>query len=104
MDDSQVLVQVVPLEPDREIGWGSTRAAQLQARLGDIRSAIVAGSEAVVQSLDALPSAKDWTLGEVSASFGITLTGEAGVILSKVSAGATFEVTVVFRKPEARPT
>ena len=34
----------------------------------------------------------------MSASFGITLTAEAGVIVSKASAGATFEVSVTFTR------
>lgn len=95
--EKMVLVQVVPVDEDREIGWGTSVAEQLQNRLEDIRLAIVEGAKAVAGSLEGLPNAKGWQLGEVSAKFGLTLTAQAGVLLSNISAGATFEVTVLFK-------
>jgi hypothetical protein len=95
-----VLVQVVEVEGRREIGWGANLAEQLAGRLEDVRTAIAAGAKAVAGSLEGLPAAHGWQLGEVSASFGVTLTAEAGVILSKASAGATFEVTVTYQHAE----
>jgi hypothetical protein len=99
----QVLVQVVPgAEAGREIGFGANIAEQLEGRLDDIRRAIASGANAVANSLGSLPSARDWQLDSVSASFGITLTAEAGALLSKASAGATFDVTVTYgRVPPA---
>jgi hypothetical protein len=94
----EVLVQVVPVEESREIGWGSSVAEQLGTRLEDIRNAIAAGAGAVAGSLGNLPSAQGWSLEEVSASFGVMLTAQAGVILSKATAGATFEVKVLFKR------
>jgi hypothetical protein len=103
MDDEQeapVLVQVEVVEAGREIAWGANLADQLGNRLDDIRRAIQAGAGAVATSIGDLPRADGWRLGEVSASFGVTLTAEAGVILSKASAGATFEVTVTYQRNE----
>jgi hypothetical protein len=60
----------------------------------------VEGAKAVADSLEGLPGTKGWRLGEVSASFGIPLTAEAGVILSKASAGATFEVTILYKRDQ----
>jgi hypothetical protein len=94
----QVLVQVVDVQAGREIGWGASLAEDLGKRLDDIRAAIAAGATAVAGSLGGLPSAQGWQLGEVSASFGVTLTAEAGVLLSKASTGATFEVQVTFQR------
>ena len=97
----QVLVQVLPrAEAGREIGFGSTFAEQLDRRLDDIRAAIAAGARTIAGSLDGLPRAQDWRLSEVSASFGITLTAEAGVLVTKTSAGATFEVSVTYSRSE----
>ena len=45
----------------------------------------------MASSLTGLPVAETWQVKEVSASFGITLAAEAGVLLSKASAEATFE-------------
>lgn len=92
-----VLVQVVSIDGNREISWGSSVSDQLSDRLDDIHSAIVAGATAIADSIHDLPHPEHWKLGDVSASFGITLTAEAGVILSKASAGASFEVQVTFR-------
>lgn len=94
----KVLVQVVPVEPGREIGWGSSRVEALQNRLADVREALVSGAQAVADSLPGLPSADGWRLGEVSGSFGICLTAEGGVVLTKASAAVTFEVTVTFQR------
>jgi hypothetical protein len=93
-----VLVQVVDVRAGREIGWGTNLADNLRDRLDDIRTAIAAGAKTVAESLHSLPAAEGWRLGEVSASFGITLAAESGVILSKVSGEATFEVTVTFQR------
>jgi len=93
-----VLVQVVTVEAGREIGWGSSQVEAFRDRLSDVREAVVAGAQAVADSLPGLPSAEGWRLGEVSGSFGISLTAEGGVILTKASAGVTFEVSVTFQR------
>jgi hypothetical protein len=94
----KVLVQVVPVEAGREIGWGSSQVEAFRDRLSDVREAVVAGARAVADSLPELPSADGWRLGEVSGSFGICLTAEGGVILTKASVGVTFEVCVTFQR------
>jgi hypothetical protein len=98
----RVWVQVIDVDvaADREITFGRNPAEGLVDRVDDIRGAIEAGSDSVAKSLKALTSPEGWRLGEVSASFGITLTAEAGVILSKASAGATFEVSVTFTRAD----
>jgi Trypsin-co-occurring domain 1 len=93
----EVLVQVLPVDDSREIGWGSSRVAVFRDRLADVREAVVSGAGAVADSLDGLPSAEGWRLHEVSGSFGISLTAEGGVILTKATAGTTFEITVTFQ-------
>jgi hypothetical protein len=101
MSNSQperVLVQVVDVRGGREIGWGANLAEQLGDRVDDVRAAITAGAKTLADSLGHLPGASGWRLGEVSASFGVTLTAEAGVLLSKASAEATFEVTVTYQR------
>jgi Trypsin-co-occurring domain 1 len=106
MEDAagQVWVQTVEVNAHREIGWGSNLAQKLQERTGDIRTAIVAGSAAVAGSLDSVEPRQGWALKEVSASFGVTLAAEAGVILSRASAEATFIVTVTFDRFKSEST
>lgn len=93
-----VLVQVLPLGGGREIGWGASTVTALSPRLHELGEAIAAGSRAVAQNLARLSAAPGWELTEVSASFGITLTAESGVIIAKGSAGAAIEVNVIFRR------
>ncbi len=92
----EVLIQVVP-EEGREIGWGQNRAERLEARAEDIRRGVETAARMVTESITALPEPEAWKLGEVTASFGLTLTAEAGVLISKVAAGATFEVSLTFK-------
>jgi Trypsin-co-occurring domain 1 len=96
----RVFVQVVDVDvaAGREISFGKSLAEGLADRQDDIRGAVEAGSQAVASSIESLPSPPGWRLGEVSAKFGITLTAEAGVIVSRASAGATFEVSVKFTR------
>jgi hypothetical protein len=104
MDESvapDVLVRVVEVRGGREISWGNNLAEQLGNRAAEIRAAIQAGAATVAAGLRELPDAKGWVLGEVEVSFGVTLTAEAGVLLSKASAEATFEVTVSYQREQA---
>jgi hypothetical protein len=96
----RVWVQVIDMSvaANREITFGKSLAEGLGDRQDDIRGAIEAGSQTVAKSLESLPSVEGWRLAEVAASFGITLTAEAGVIVSKASAGATFEVSIKFTR------
>lgn len=101
MQDRQagkVLVQVVELDEARQIGWGSNLAESLNSRLEDVRAAIVDGAGAVAQGLPGLPTAQGWQVKEVTGTFGLSLTAEAGVVLSKASTEATFEVSVTFER------
>lgn len=103
MDSGRVLVQVVDVDmaAGREITFGKSLVEGLGERQDDIQAAIEAGSQTVANSLKSVASPDGWRLGEVSASFGITLTAEAGVIVSKASAGATFELSVKFTRTES---
>jgi hypothetical protein len=98
---TQVYVQVVELDSGRAIGWGSNLAEPLRNRVADIESGIRAAAQTVAVSLHGLPSADGWQLDEVSASFGITLTAEAGVIVSKASTEANFDVSLTFKRVDA---
>jgi len=95
--EKPVMVQVAILDQDRQIGFGTNPVDQLETRLDDISTAIKAGTNAIAESLDGLPIVNGWHVGKLSASFGLTLAAEAGVILSKASAEATFEITVTFQ-------
>jgi len=96
----EVLVQVVEVEAGREIGRRAEVIERLQDRVEDVRGAIVSAFETVSVGLADLDAPGGWEIGELSASFGITLTAEAGVVVSKASLGSTFDVTITFRRTE----
>ncbi len=56
--EKMVLVQVVPVDERREIGWGDSTTEQLRNRLEDILHAIAQGAKSVADSLEGLPGAK----------------------------------------------
>lgn len=93
-----ISIQVVPVSGGRQIAWGSSAVESLSRRLDDLKEAIAAGGSAVAESLPTLSEAPGWRVKEVSGTFGLTLTAEAGVILSKASAEATMEVSVTFER------
>lgn len=93
-----VVVQVVDVASGREISWGSTAVEKLRDRVGDVQVAILAGTQAIGSDLDRLPALSHWNVAELSATFGVTLSVGAGVVLSRASGEATFEVTVTFKR------
>ncbi|MEU8663820.1 CU044_2847 family protein [Actinoplanes philippinensis] len=93
-----VVVQVVDVADGREISWNNGLVERLKDRAADVRSAIVAGAQAINADVNELPTADGWRIKELSATFGITLSAEAGVVLSRASAESTFEVTVTIER------
>jgi hypothetical protein len=93
-----VFVQVVDIAQGRQISWGSNAVERLGDRLADVRNAIIAGANTINIDFDSLPVQRDWQINEVSATFGVALTAEAGVVLSKAAMEATFEVTVTLQR------
>ncbi len=95
MADS-VVVQVVDVAGGREISWGDGAVERLRDRLSDVQAAVVAGVRAVAANVT--PDLSGWEVAELQAKFGVTLTAEAGVVVSRATTGATFEVTVTLRR------
>lgn len=93
-----VRVDVVEIDSDgfRQISAQERLTEQLERREADVQAAIQMASRILRESVAADPGApaNEWRVSELEAKFGITLTAEAGVIVSKASAQATFEVVV----------
>jgi hypothetical protein len=91
-----VLVEVVEVDQMglRQIAPTERLTAQLTERRSEIEGAVALAAEIVQSSVVDTEEKKGFQVREIEAKFGITLTAEAGVILSKVGAEATFEVTI----------
>ncbi len=94
-----VTVEVVDLRlgPDRQIAPKSRIASDLQDRRADIQAAIRETTAIITQSVSD-PQAPGWGVSKVEAKFGLTLTTEAGVFISKVGAEASFEITITVER------
>jgi len=88
-------ILTVEIDPEsRQIG-SRTRLTEL---LNDRKSDIHAAIEQAVEILKGAASQKEdesgWRVSTIDAKFGIVLTAEAGVIISKASAEASLEVSI----------
>lgn len=98
--EAEVLVETVRLDGsgNRQIGPKSRSTALLKDRHDDIEAAVAEASAVLRDSAAKLEDAEGWRVKSVEAKFGVTLAAEAGVILSKVSAEASFEVTITIER------
>lgn len=100
MAQPEVRVETVQLDRagNRQIGPASRTTALLKERHDDIEAAVAEASAVLRDSAAKLEDADGWRVKSVEAKFGITLTAEAGVIISKVSAEASLEVTITVER------
>jgi hypothetical protein len=98
-DETRVTVEVVELRPghSRQISPKGRIAQQLRERQSDIEAAIQETAEILNRSLSQ-PHLESLAVRRIEARFGLTLTTEAGVLISKVGAEASFEITLVLER------
>ncbi len=93
------IVTELPSGIGRSIAERERLTEQIERRADDIRAAIRAATEIVA---DAAPAPNGpFQLSTIEVTFGITLTAEAGVIVSKASAEASLEVTISIERESA---
>ncbi|WP_308402444.1 CU044_2847 family protein [Streptomyces sp. AC550_RSS872] len=104
-DLSLVRVETVALNGDgaRQIGSRVRQSASLADREDELRDAIRQASTIAQDSLAQVPERHGWSVTGMEVTFGITLAAEAGVILSKASAEASFEVTLTVERTAGAP-
>lgn len=91
---SQVWVEVVQGQPSsgRPIGPRHRVSELLLERKPDIEAAVVKMSEILAASASAAKDAGKWEVSSLEFTFGITLSAEAGVVISRFGTEASFEV------------
>lgn len=87
----------------RQISSRVRQSASLADRSDELQAAIVQASVIAQDSLAQVPQCNGWSVRSMEVTFGITLAAEAGVILSKASAEASFEVTVTVERASGTP-
>lgn len=102
MTDVRVETVAVDAAGGRQISSRTRSSSALGERAAELEEAIVQASAIAQQSLSQVPRRDGWQVASMEVTFGLTLAAEAGVILSKASAEASFEVTLtVERVPES---
>ena len=100
MPGVDVRVETVELDRsgDRQIRSRTQATEQLAQRREDIQAAIVQTSEIAREALGGLAEPPGWKVSSLKLTFGVTLAAEAGVIVSKASAEASFEVVLTIER------
>ncbi|MFE3401373.1 CU044_2847 family protein [Streptomyces anulatus] len=87
----------------RQISSRTRTSSALGDRAAELEEAIVQASSIAQQSLAQVPRKNGWEVSSMEVTFGLTLAAEAGVILSKASAEASFEVTLTVERTAETP-
>jgi hypothetical protein len=95
-----VRVETVELDSagTRQIGSRRRTTALLQDKRDDIEAAVREACDVVQDSVAKVDARQGWRVSSVEAKFGLILAAEAGVIVSRASAEASFEVTVTIER------
>jgi hypothetical protein len=98
--DGLVRVEVVDLDASggRQINAISRATTSLTERSQEIKEAITQASDVAQEALAKMAPRGGWAVSHLEVTFGLTLAAEAGVILSKASADASFEVKLTIEK------
>lgn len=100
MAEANVRVETVELDSSgtRQIRQRDRTTALLRDRADDIESAVQEASAIVQGSVAKVQDKDGWQMKSVEVKFGLVLTAEAGVVLSRASAEASFEVTLTIER------
>ena len=95
-----VRVETVELDPagTRQISSRHRATALLQERRGEVEVAVREACEIVQDSIANVEPRHGWRISTLEAKFGLVLAAEAGVIVSRASAEASFEITVTIER------
>lgn len=98
-DRRTVQVVVVPTDIDyRQIGPQDRALQALQDHVDDVRAAVEQMTDLLLSTDAAQRPVTGWRVATLEATFGLTLTAEAGVIVSKASAEASLEVKITVER------
>jgi hypothetical protein len=82
----------------RQISTAERTSSLLEERRSEIEAGIASAADIVRGSMASADQKDGWRVTSVEATFGITLSAEAGVIITKASAEASLEVTMTIER------
>lgn len=97
---ANVRVETVELDSSgtRQIKQRGHTTALLRDRADDIQAAVQEAAAIVGESVSKVEDKGGWRMNSVEVKFGLVLTAEAGVVLSRASAEASFEVKLTIER------
>lgn len=100
MAESSVQVETIEITESgsRQISTRVRAAELLSERRDDIHAAVAEAADVVRDSVDKVQDKDGWRVSRVEANFGIKLKADAGVILTRVGAEASFDVRIVVER------
>lgn len=103
MADVRIETVAVDATGSRQISSRTRSSSALGDRAAELEEAIVQASAIAQQSLSRVQRRDGWQVTSMEVAFGLTLAAEAGVILPKASAEASFEVTLTVERVAESP-
>lgn len=98
-----MLVETVQLDSSgsRQIASKARATALLRDRRAEIEAAVREASSIAQEAAASTDDRKGWRVKTVEAQFGLMIGAEAGVIVSKASADASFQITVTIERGDS---
>jgi Trypsin-co-occurring domain 1 len=95
---SNVRVEVVPRGTGGDLAGRRPEPEPYEARAGELADGIVYVAVQMRDRLDEMraTAARSWRLDTVEVQFGLAVQAEAGLIVARASAGATFTATLTW--------
>lgn len=96
-----VYVEVLETADDRQIAPKTKVTVLIDDRRADIEASIRKATEIAIVAAQSQSEDRGWGISELEFTFGVKLGADAGVIVSRLSAEASLEVTVRVAKSKA---
>src|SRR5580698_5966510 len=99
---TEVLLEVTPAAASGDLAPRAVVPEEFTARAGEIADSIAEVVDHFQSRLGKVLKQRDdssWSVGSIEITFALTVQAEAGVVIAKASAGATFSARLVLLAP-----
>jgi hypothetical protein len=103
---TQILLEVRPATTSGDLAPRTVVPEEFRARASEIAESIAEVVDHFRSRLEKVLDQRDqssWRVGSIEIEFGIAVQAEAGVIIAKTTAGATFSARLVLNAPQGDP-
>jgi hypothetical protein len=104
--DTEILLEVRPATTSGDLAPRAVIPEEFRSRASEIAESITEIVDHFRSRLGRVLEQRDdssWRVGSVEIAFGIAVQAEAGVVIAKTTAGATFSARLVLNAPPDHP-